>query len=1335
MHWLLFMFGSLVLFVDLAAQQSVDLDKRFAVGEVGLPFMQNYLPEDYEADHQNFCGLQSIDGLIYIGNADGLLVYDGEEWRLITLQNSSLISALDEDDQGQIFYGSYNDFGQVAPNAAGQLGFESLAHLVDTSNQRFGEIWDVTIIGEEVFFRSASHCFRFAQGEVRSWSAKEFFTCSFEHDEDYYLQDSRLGIGTVAGQKIRWIKSADHLEGAEFRSIVPLEEGGWLGLTAREGLMRIHEHGVERFATPADSLLRTTVSLHMLQMRNGWNAICTTTGLLVLNGEGQVIQFLTAQQGLTGNYALTSFQDRQSALWVAHSSGISRVEVVSPFSLYDERNGVEGYVDMIHRHAGELYAAGQLGLSMLSISKGRLGLPELHSLEGSNNHALYLMTHDDQLFAAARDGVFTIAHDRLHNINRYQAGALLTSKRDSNLIYVGYRGALGLMRSVAGEWKLVDVIEEIKDDNRQMIEDNQGRLWIEPQDGGIWMVEFTELKKDTFSDYQYRYFETGKDLPPGSVFLFEYEGGALFAVNGIVYQYSDDQDSIVPNHDFGRKFGFEGAVSPKLLADPKNRWIKAQVGETQRKELFFVKELDDGSTQVEFVDTRRIIQSVSKALLPDQDSILWHGGRDGIVRQDLKIPVNHDPHPKVLIREVTIDGDSTVFLGTGARSLNHTLAFGHDYRFRFSLPSFDHEDYNLYQYYLEGFDRDWSGWTSESQKDYTRIPHGDFIFRARGKNIYDQISEEDYFLFTVLPPWYHTWWAYLGYLILGLLGANGLVRWRSNQLRKEKLALQHIVNARTSELQVRNEQLMVQKRQLSQQAAELRQVDKLKSRLLANISHEFRTPLTLIKGPLDQLERYPKSELSAKNARMMLRNANRLLRLVNQLLDLSRLDAGVLPLNLSEGNIFMCLRAAGSAFSSHAAQRNLDYQIQIPAVNLWASFDRDKIEEVVYNLLSNAFKFTPDEGSILFRAEHSNGMLNLEVTDSGHGIPSAHQENIFQRFYQVDSSSTKSSEGSGIGLSLVKEFVDLMKGKITLESELGQGTSFFIKIPMPVIEKGQPSIDLIKSIRENLPLRQMGVASEKESTTSSKVLIVEDNPDMREYITQQMAPMYQVLLAANGPEGLKLVRQEVPDLVITDVMMPEMDGMQLCDLIKSDPKTSHIPVIMLTAKAGIEHKISGLDLGADAYITKPFNAEELAVTVKNLLDQRAKLREIFSNKIDQFDPKAISWPSLDQEFIQQVLQLLEKKYGIADFGVPAMQKELAMSKTQLHRKMKALTNQPPGEFLRNFRLKRAAQILETGENVTQTAYAVGFNNLSYFAKCFKDLHGVSPKEYQSKANF
>ena len=512
----------------------------------------------------------------------------------------------------------------------------------------------------------------------------------------------------------------------------------------------------------------------------------------------------------------------------------------------------------------------------------------------------------------------------------------------------------------------------------------------------------------------------------------------------------------------------------------------------------------------------------------------------------------------------------------------------------------------------------------------------------------------------------------------------------------------------------------------------LQELDLIKSRFFTNISHEFRTPLSLILGPLEKRLENTNGD-DRESFKLMHRNARRLQNLINQLLDLSRIESGNLELHLEESDLGQTLRFIGSSFSSLAERKGIFYRQEI--LNTFIGcYDRDKVEKIINNLLSNAFKFTPEGGLVNFKASEENGMLLVEVKDSGIGIPKEQQENIFNRFYQIDDSTTRSSEGSGIGLALTKELAELHRGKLSVSSSEGIGSVFTVVIPvtreafvgLPV--KGPVVIEDKHYTSDDLALPVQAI---NEDESKPLILIAEDNEDMQKFIVELLQDHYRTISVLNGLEAYERAQSVVPDLVISDWMMPVMDGRTLCEKLKTTNATSHIPVLMLTARADQPSKLEGLETGADDYLTKPFDNKELIVRIHNLIEQRKKLRQLFSREL-VLQPKQISLPSRDAEFLSRLLSLLEEKYSNPDFSVEELSLEIAMSRMQLHRKIKALTDQSPGEFLRTFRLERAKQMLtNTGLQVSEVCFKVGFNNVSNFSKVFREFTGVTPTEFMA----
>ncbi len=534
--------------------------------------------------------------------------------------------------------------------------------------------------------------------------------------------------------------------------------------------------------------------------------------------------------------------------------------------------------------------------------------------------------------------------------------------------------------------------------------------------------------------------------------------------------------------------------------------------------------------------------------------------------------------------------------------------------------------------------------------------------------------------------------------------------------------------------------MIIKRVKLKHRAEHLSELDNLKTQFFANISHEFRTPITLILGPLKDL--YQKtSEGDTKTVLgPVIRNGQRLLRLINQLLDLSKLEAGKMTMQASQTDLVQFIKEIASSYESLAAEKKIKYFFYPEAQELSMYLDNEKIEKVIHNILSNAFKFTKENGEvILYLKVENNQHVVISVRDTGIGIPDHQLDKVFDRFYQVDSSQTRDYEGSGIGMALAKELVELHHGTISVESKEGKGSTFTVRLPLDQKylrkEEITESADLkkTKTISDGFISEETRVeaALEKETVSESQpvLLIVEDNTDMRYYIRKTLSDNYHIIEASNGKEGVEKAKEVVPDLIISDVMMPEMDGYKLCELIKTNEFTSHIPVILLTAKADQQSRLTGLEYRADDYLLKPFDGDELRLIVRNHIEQKQKMREKFSREIT-LEPAQISVSSLDEKFLQKVLALIEAHMEDDSFSIEDFSQEAGYSRMQFYRKIKALAGQGPSQFVRTIRLKRAAQLLsQKSDNVTQIAYSVGFRSLAYFNKCFKEQFGLTPGQY------
>jgi DNA-binding response OmpR family regulator/two-component sensor histidine kinase len=520
--------------------------------------------------------------------------------------------------------------------------------------------------------------------------------------------------------------------------------------------------------------------------------------------------------------------------------------------------------------------------------------------------------------------------------------------------------------------------------------------------------------------------------------------------------------------------------------------------------------------------------------------------------------------------------------------------------------------------------------------------------------------------------------------------------------------------------------------------------------------------MTLILSPLENLISSQNINNKIKNSlKLIHRNAQRLQRMTNQLRDFQKIEGGDLQLRLSRGDIIFFLREIVHSFQDYAIDHSIRYQFNSEQDRFIAWFDADKLDKIIYNLLSNAFKFTPDEEEITVEisiissemikepAKHEdlpNQYIEIIVIDSGIGIPDDKIENIFQRYYRGDKKNGQQYQGSGVGLAFVYELVNLYQGEIAVESKEGKGAKFTVQIP--VDENYLEGKQLVGEFKSGTAKRQtywdLPVTYEKENYRAGSspqetqeaampvLLVVEDDKEIRNYIKDSLESKFRIFCAENGQEGIKKAIKIVPDIIISDIKMPEVSGIQLCNRLKEDERTSHVPILLLTAYSSHEHKIEGLRRGADAYLSKPFNIDELEAQIFNLLESRKKLSEKYSRNL-YLDDRKIVLNDIDEKFLKHLVETIENHISASDFNAEILSKIVGMSRMQLYRKLRGLTDQTVHEFIRSIRLKKAVQILkEKRMTITEVAYEVGFNDLTYFARCFRQQYKKSPSEFISE---
>lgn len=696
--------------------------------------------------------------------------------------------------------------------------------------------------------------------------------------------------------------------------------------------------------------------------------------------------------------------------------------------------------------------------------------------------------------------------------------------------------------------------------------------------------------------------------------------------------------------------------------------------------------------------------------------------------------------PNVFITDILVNnqsvspGDKTgVLQNTIEQSKSITLTNLQDIlTLEFASLDFTASIQNKYRYRLEGAEKNWVESGTRRSATYVHLPAGNYIFKLQASNSQgiwsDKIAE---LKITVLPPWWLTWWAYALYVIIFALTIVGLFKFYVNRAKLKS-------------------QLDFEKRE----AQRVRELDVAKTKLYTNITHEFRTPLTVILGMARQVLDNP-MENFANNMNMITRNGKSLLKLVNEMLDLSKMETGKMELQLVHGDIISFLRYVTESFQSLATAQQKSLQFLTDTDTLFIAYDPEKLKQIVVNLLSNALKFTPEKGHVYITVMQApvskdvNNRINLiiKVKDTGIGIPADQLQSIFDRFYQIDNGHTRTTGGTGIGLSLAKELGKLMQGEIVVMSPpvgAAKGSEFILTLPVSKVAALEsassllPVEDLYPPVEE-VEMKAATAFNNDRDIQKPLLLLVEDNADVVSYMGACL-PDYQLAIGRNGEEGFKIAVEIIPDLIITDVMMPILDGFELVKLLRNDERTSHIPIIMLTAKADIESKMEGIQQGVEAYLEKPFHQEELLMRIRKLLELRTNLQQYYlkkasvhgTAKVVTLIEDAIADNRVEDAFVKKVRALIEDQLSNTELTVEQLCKALFMSHSQLHRKLDALTGCSPIKFIRIIRLNKAKDLLKNHTaNVSSVAYQCGYNDPGYFARVFKHEYGVTPQEWRS----
>ncbi len=1249
-----------------------------------------------------------------------------------------------EDPSGQLFIGSEQGLGRMEKDRLVPVAPEVIrGKVVSIARRRDGSLWVATETNG--VFRISND--RAEPVNVAPALARDSLFTLFEDPEQRLWIGASTGVWQVPQGALAGIPMLGPHPGDILRFVYVPATGAVVGY----GQMGVFRFDPDHRVVPVDARVHQftlAMPLHVLGQDSVWHAIDRD---LMLNGHkvytldpgpdrptGRITDLLfdreggiwlatdgmglhrlrrslftsySTPEGLTARNAYVVARDSTDALWVGSLlEGTSRI---SPdrrtIQNFAPARGYPTQVTSILQDGDRMLLGTPYGLQTCTLSAMTCTKVTSLYFDWPGVYALY-QAKDGRLLAGTKTQVLERRGAQWTPLSEWpgRAPARAFAEATDGALWVGTNGG-GVVRCLAGHCRTLTTREGLPADLiRSLYVDRDGWLWIGTEGRGLARLDprHWPVTDDRYVPAITRYATTDGLYDPVVHEILEDDGGRLWmnSNRGIFWVRRDELNAFA-EHRIARIHSTAYTERDGLRNREGNGGFQPAGAKTS-------------------------------------DGRLWFPTQDGIVGVDpSRVTQGREP-PPVTVEQVTSRGrvlsadSSRLTLSPAERDLEIT----------YTALTFVEPGNVRFRYRLDPYDKDWVDAGSRRTAFYTRVPPGHYIFKVVASQGGDRWTPVQATVQLSVAPLFRETAAAKLLLVfaIALMGAIAY-QWRVRSLRQREVELTGLIEIRTAELQ-RNEQ------QLAAQNVKLAQLNQLRSRIFANLSHEFRTPLTLILGPLKSLLDGRHGVLSPgarEQGDLMLRNTQRLLRLINQILDLTRLQAGSVTVHRQPVELVGFVRSVTQAFAPLAERSGIALVFRSGLPSLTLSADAEQIEKVLLNLLSNAVKFTGSGGIIDVSLNQVAGAAQIVVRDSGVGIAAADLPHIFDRFYQADSTSTRRYEGTGIGLALVKELVDLHGGEISLTSTPGQGTTFTVRLPLNVVGSGEtaaaPSATPSAQLSELYVLETTSSANvahdgkgemreEEGAEDRTTVLLVDDNPDVRAYVRSVLAPQFHVLEAADGKAGLALAREELPDLIVADVMMPQLDGLELGRALKSDTMTDAIPVILLTARAESADQVAGLKAGADAYLVKPFDPAVLTACVANLLDQRRRLRERF--RLGEAAPP-VTEPKTPSGLDLRLRPLVEAHLVDPKFGPEVLAEVASLSYHQLYRSLRDELGTTPSRYIRTVRSECAAALLKQGAgSVTEIAYAVGFESLSYFRRAFRERFEATPSEFlASKATW
>jgi signal transduction histidine kinase/DNA-binding response OmpR family regulator len=1275
------------------------------------PFVTKYDERDHHGLNQNFDIIQGNDDLIYIANNAGLLIYDGLKWKIKITKKKRGILSLSMGNDGTIYWGGSGEFGFVDTNF-------NLISLSQQIKLNIDDVWRCHAVNDKIYFMANDFVFVLKNKIVEPIKLLGSTKRSFLVDDTiFYVSLANKLYSLQNDSDMNPLAFAEKVNAVMIERISDEEI---LIITFDKKVYYLNKNSIlkELFVPSINKLESNIYSAKILKNDHIMIGL-SQGGIIEFDEKFRIVTQLNKKKGYSNSRFTKMIYDIQDNLWLTTENEILKLEYAENFSYLNSEDlqNISSFVNFEKK----LFIGTLSGLYTTKYNEVFEG--KLDKVLQMNTTSVWTMEKiGEQLLIGSQKGLFRVYNNNFSLINKSRALSI-TISNDQQYFYVGSVSKLFIYDN-----KTLTMIKEIEFKQLTEIlyieEDLNNKLWLATRNNGLIRISLSGKRNKKAQKIDY-YSKKDGLIVGGGINLNKIDGKIHFMSNKGEHEFDQYTNTFKIKKDATKLFNTTECMNIHTI-QIKNKEIVAfhnHLGaiSTVNKELF---------SRINGYDPLRRFSDMLISTAYWDGSRFWIGTKYGeivsYIPKDGQVEI--PPIPKVKISEIIAHTDtSELIFQYPNTNINRSFVSG-NIEFNLMLINFVENKKAEYQYKLENYNTRFSSWTKSHNIKFLSLKPGDYTLKFRAKNIYNQLSKEETFSFNIIRPWFLKWYSLVLYLLIFSLIIHFLIKFRLNRVENKNIQLQRIVDEKTLKLK---EQLI----QLENVNSDLKEMDRIKSEFFSNISHEFRTPLSLILNPIETLISDEKNAKKVNILNVMRKNAERVLDQINKILNVSKSSETDFFLTYSLLDLSDLIHFVSSMLSSLAESKKIKVDMDLEPILI--ALDEERMKDVLINLISNAINYSPQGSRILIKLKRTSSVnaITLSIEDNGYGISENDLKHIFDRYFSIKKTDKYKHSGLGLGLYITKRIIEKHKGRIDVKSKANSGTIFTIELPIQpeIFEKAALNFSLNKKKETNGSKRVVDkIIKETDSNLSHTILLVEDVDELTQYVAEELSEDYRIITASNGSEALQKIEKTLPDLIISDIMMPEMDGFKFCKKLKENDLTNDISIIFLTGLQDEADRLNAYGLGVDNFLQKPFNINELRLLIEKLINKRNLLKEKYK-KLFSLELNRVDFESIEENFLKRFLVLIEDHISNSDLNMDYIASEIGVSRTQLYSKIESLTDETPKGIIRNLRLKRAEEMLRNHSgSISEISYKVGFKNASYFASVFQKKYGFLPSDLLKK---